>query len=214
MGRRTHQSIFVDRKDRAVSSATRRQKDIDPKRVFMQGQQFHNFVNFANASTTANSIMVAMFAPVAVSAAFAAELYLKCISCLEHQSIPHSHDLEVLYHRLSKAAKVRLDILWDIKLREGLPGHLDLADRLAGRKLRRDLPGVLAESARAFEQFRYLYEGRDDVSAQVSFLFPDVARNYILEIQPGWREINFKTEWLPVSTLQKADAQSTPSAGG
>jgi hypothetical protein len=134
-----------------------------------------------------------------VNAAFASELYLKCIIGLEGKRVPTSHDLGALYAMISGPAQRKMELLWDELYARAPPGNLDAADRMIGRKLPRDLPTVLAEGSRAFEQFRYLYEGGGESS--VTFLFPDVAKRYIVELNPDWAGQQYASQIIPTSEV-------------
>ena len=99
--------------------------------------------------------------PSIVLPAFASELYLKCLICIESgKSPPKEHKLTALFLRLDLPTRKRIENLWDEDLKRphrrrelicirGLPD---------GDRLQTDLPYVLGIGAKAFEELRYLYE--------------------------------------------------------
>ena len=127
--------------------------------------------------------------PTMVLSAFASELYLKCLLCLEIGTVPQTHNLKTLFDALKPETKRRLEELWGADIRR--PERQRLLDHirsLPGRdKLRLDLPSVLKLGANAFQELRYLYETK-----QSFFLlsdFPNLLRMVILERMPWWGAI-------------------------
>jgi hypothetical protein len=122
-----------------------------------------------------------------VLSAFASELYLKCLLCLETGKIPQTHNLKTLFDALSPETRQRLQELWDVDLhrpeRQKVIAHIRTLPH--SNKLRLDLPSVIKLGAEAFRELRYFYE-----SERSFFLlsdFPNLLRAVILERMP-WLE--------------------------
>jgi hypothetical protein len=124
--------------------------------------------------------------PSMVLSAFASELYLKCLLCLETGKAPQTHNLKTLFDALKPETKRRLEELWDAEIRT--PKRQKVLDHIRTLperdKLRTDLPSVLKLGANAFQELRYFYEAK-----QSFFLlsdFPNLLRAVILERMPWW----------------------------
>jgi hypothetical protein len=121
-----------------------------------------------------------------VLCAFAIELYLKCLLCIETGKVTKEHDLKGLFLRLDSSTRKRLEDLWDESLRRpdkqrGLDCIRGLPE---GEQLQTDLLYVLGIGSHAFEELRYLYETK-----RSKFLlhdFPDMLHRVILEKFPDW----------------------------
>jgi hypothetical protein len=127
--------------------------------------------------------------PAMVLSAFASELYLKCLLCLEGRKVPKTHNLKKLFQNLLPDTKGRLETLWEIENRKPERQRVFNVIRTldGGDKLRVDLLSVLDLGADAFEELRYICE-----TGRSIFLlsdFPNLLRTVIIERKPGWGTI-------------------------
>jgi hypothetical protein len=124
--------------------------------------------------------------PCMVLSAFASELYLKSLLCLESGNVPQTHNLKALFRGLSPDAKRRLEKLWEDYNK--LPNRQKVLDAIrklpVGHEVRTDLGYALDVGADAFREIRYIYE-----TGKSFFLlgdFPNLLRQVIVERMPWW----------------------------
>jgi hypothetical protein len=95
-----------------------------------------------------------------VLSAFASELYLKCLLCLETGRAHRSHHLRNLFDKLQPTTQERLKALWEVEsnkpARQRVLAHIRSLP--GGERVKDDLPSVLQLGANAFQEIRYLYE--------------------------------------------------------
>jgi hypothetical protein len=161
----------------------------EPRDIFMHAYHFHESDHrLRDTISSKNLDQVAIIAhPSMVLSAFASELYLKCLLCIETGSVPKGHNLRDLFLRLDASTRKHIDDLWDEELRRphkqrelnfirGLPG---------GDQLQTNLSYVLEISAKGFEELRYIYE--TDCPRFLLGEFPNILHKVILERHPEWR---------------------------
>jgi hypothetical protein len=124
--------------------------------------------------------------PAMVLSAFASELYLKCLLCIETGEPAQGHDLERLFLKLEPATRHEIDHLWDVDIRAPLKQKvLDHARAMPeGRNIKNDLRYALQLGADAFTEIRYHYE-----TGTSHFLLndlPKILRIVTLRKQPTW----------------------------
>jgi len=157
-------------------------------KIFVHASHFHESDHRLRNRVPANRPdQVPLVAhPSMVLSAFASELYLKCLLCLETGRAPQIHHLRNLFDKLLPETRERLKSLWDSDIkraeRQRVLEHIrTLPD---GHRLRVDLPSVLVLGANAFQELRYFYE------TEKSFFllsdFPNLLRTVILERMPWW----------------------------
>lgn len=158
-------------------------QNINPRDIFAHADRFHwAESSLRNASTSQLALKFAH--PAMVLSAFASELYLKCIHCIDSGLVPPGHDIEKLFNGLPHLRRARITQIWDAKMVND-DAELQKHDRALGFKIPRDLPTALKDCSRGFEQLRYVYENPEDVKFYI-VEFPRVLRPAILEIQPAW----------------------------
>jgi len=124
--------------------------------------------------------------PTLVMSAFASELYLKTLICIENGDVPRGHNLETLFKTLEVETRHQIDGLWDTDIRHPLK-KVSLEQLRAtekGKDVRNDLRYALKIGAKGFEAMRYLYEKED-----CHFLladFPYILRIAILRRHKDW----------------------------
>jgi hypothetical protein len=127
--------------------------------------------------------------PAMVLSAFASELYLKCLLCIETDKVPEDHNLLRLFEGLKVSTRHELDDLWDTDIRR--PEKQAAIEKLRalpdGDDIRLDLRYALERGADGFIELRYFYE-----TEQVHFLlsdFPFCLRMLILRRCPYWGSV-------------------------
>lgn len=172
-------------------------RTLDPMKMFVHADGFHKALFSLNAIDDPD-IKVALGCPIGVMAAFASEIYLKCLLALEQKSVPGIHDLKSLFDLTSKDAQQRMEWHW----KRILPMRIQLLnaiDAFTGHKVPRDLRTQIEMGARGFEKIRYQYE---DANQEVTFMltdFPSVLRGTIFDYKPEWKLIRRVYSKLPTS---------------
>jgi hypothetical protein len=125
--------------------------------------------------------------PAAVLSAFASELLLKCIICIEKGKAPYGHPLKTLFDKLSPASQTELQRLWD-EYTQRRAEEWDHLEKKYGHEIPRTLPEALTAGSNAFEVLRYGHHekptkpfdgyGLDD--------FPHLLGQRILQLRPEW----------------------------
>jgi hypothetical protein len=124
--------------------------------------------------------------PSMVPSAFASELYLKCLLCIENGKVPIEHNLKTLFLQLAQLTRRRIEELWDEDIKQ--PHRQETFNRIrsmpGAENLQLDLHYALTISATAFADLRYFYENQ-----QAFFIldeFPNILRKVTLENCPHW----------------------------
>jgi hypothetical protein len=73
----------------------------DPFKIFMNAERFRQ-ADLLLRSFDDPQIAVVVASPALILSAFASEVYLKCIVCLETGELAHGHHLRNLYRRIPK----------------------------------------------------------------------------------------------------------------
>jgi HEPN domain-containing protein len=124
--------------------------------------------------------------PTLVLSAFASELYLKTLICIETGDTPRGHNLEDLFMAWRVETRHDIDGLWDTDIRSPLK-KVSLEQLRAtekGKDVRNDLRYALKIGARDFEAMRYFYEKEDSHFLLADF--PYILRLAILKRHPDW----------------------------
>lgn len=157
----------------------------DPLYIYMNAERFRIADQHMRAVNDIN--LLNSFAPVAiVVSAFASELYLKCLLCIETGDIPQTHNLRELFHKLTPATRQKIEIKWAGYIPTMSRGWKQL-EAVVGKKLDYDLESALMAGRSAFVRLRYHYEVEN--LADTSFIlgdFPTLLRAVILEMMPAW----------------------------
>ena len=158
-------------------------KPASEKWLFQSAESFNNGANALKALRQAD-IHGKHIGDLALSRlvlqSFAVELYLKAPLAVEFATVPTTHDLYELFRNLPRNTKATLR-----------KRHTDLAikdDFLAGLHKSGfivSLDVLLKINKDAFEQYRYIHEGKAK-SAFLLSVFVECARQYILERHPEW----------------------------
>ena len=161
---------------------------LDPSKIFLHASIFHGSDHkLRNTVPHDRPDLISTIAhPAMVLSAFASELYLKCLLCIETGEVPRGHNLYELFKGLKPETRRRLEDLWDGEIRR--PERMKVIEHIrklpGGDSLRLDLPYALDVGADSFIELRYFYEKQSS-----HFLlgdFPDLLRKVTLERLPGW----------------------------
>lgn len=101
--------------------------------------------------------------PAAMLSAFASELLMKCIICIETGTAPQGHSVKDLFDRLSPASQTELQRLWDDYAQKRAE-EWDYLEKKHGHEIPRKLPEALTAGSNAFEVLRYGHEKPKRVS--------------------------------------------------
>jgi hypothetical protein len=155
----------------------------DPHEIFLHAYHFHECDHRLRKGPSSKDIEeVALIAhPSMMLSAFASELYLKCLLCIENHKVPNEHNLKSLFLRLDFPTRKRIEDLWDEDLRRpDRERELNFIRGLPeGEQLQSDLQNVLGIGGNAFIELRYLYETKRSYFLLQNF--PDMLQKVILE---------------------------------
>ncbi len=173
-------------------------KKPDPALIFLQADGFSRAYNMlADQRHLSPSEAATIGYPQIVISAFAIELYLKCLICIETGKAPRGHHLKQLFDRLSPETRRRICAIWDGEVktrRASLWDAMEASSPTATGPVPRALPEALACGNKAFEKVRYIYEGNN---ADVIFILtdlPTVLRRVIVDKRPELRNIRRKVQ--------------------
>src|SRR3981081_1012019 len=131
---------------------------IDPFFIFLQGKAFfqaNRLIHSATESSPDKNCELRI--PACTMSVFACELFLKCLLCIETNSVPRGHNLRRLYDSLKGTTRRELEALWDKYASEGKPTW-DAYETQFSIVIPRDLPSAFFGESRAFEGRSYIYE--------------------------------------------------------
>jgi hypothetical protein len=163
----------------------------DPLKIFQHASHFHESDHrLRNTVPQDRPDQIPLIAhPAMTLSAFASELYLKCLLCVETGRVPSTHNLRALFRQLQPATRRRLEDLWDQDIRrferQKVLNHIRTLPK--GEELKLDLPYALDIGANSFIELRYFYE-----TSRSYFLlsdFPNLLRIVILERFPSWATV-------------------------
>jgi len=155
----------------------------DAHKVYEQALKFYATLDQLHRTSDVQRITV-IGVPMSVLAAFAAELFLKCLACLETGSLSREHLLDNLSDQLSPKTQAIVEKHWDTLNVQNLE-VLDRFDVSLGEKVARDLRSNLTSGRDGFRLLRYVYEGGSDFIFTLGLL-PVALHNSIIEIKPEW----------------------------
>jgi hypothetical protein len=163
-----------------------RQVKLDPLKIYLQAQGFHAAQNVLVGITDPN-IMPLLASPAMVLAAFASELYLKCLLILETGRTPPTHHLKSLFRELTPQTRKKIEDGWNrvLPIRQPL---WDAMERTTGKKPPTAFDDALTEGSRAFTELRYSHENEGNPTFLLGDL-PPVLVNVIWERMPAWQNI-------------------------
>ena len=125
--------------------------------------------------------------PAATMSAFASELLLKCIICIEKGKAPHGHPLKALFDQLSPASQTEIIRLWD-EYAQQRAEEWDYLEKKYDHEIPRTLPEALTAGSNAFEVLRYGHHEKPSKAFDGFLLddFPHLLGRRILQLRPEW----------------------------
>jgi hypothetical protein len=155
---------------------------LDPLVMFLVAEQYRRACNELAATDPLNVALPAM-----VSAAFALEVYFKCIFVLEtNQPPPNQHNLRKLFELLAPATQVKIRALF-APHQAKIQGYVNEAATAAGVTPHAvDFDNVLNFSQDAFVLMRYIYESLPPMSGWFGHAIMVAARQHIVDLHPDW----------------------------
>ena len=161
----------------------------DPQEVFGHATYYHSTKTFLTVAIKNPTIpeldRKSFLYPQVTVCAFACEVYLKCIYAIEHDGqLLDGHHLKDLFDTLSEQNKKFIEMGWS-NMAAHNPGFKTTEEMRPG-KYKHDLISCLEEGARAFETYRYAYEGKQLQGWALGNL-PEVLRGVILHLKPEWK---------------------------
>ena len=169
-------------------------ENIDPFHIFMHALGFHAAENVLGSITLTPATQAAaqLVQPTMVVSAFTTELFLKCLINLETTLTPQGHHLFELFDQLKPETQRKIVHLWDsevIPIRDPEWTFIEKSRNYSHGRFKRDLPGALADSSRAFEEIRYAYEPASKKATFNIIDVPRILRQVILEMKPEWKNL-------------------------
>jgi hypothetical protein len=167
-------------------------ENINPHQIFVHARGFLVAEDALGSLTiTHNKQQVAanVVQPVMVLSAFTTELFLKCLICLETTLTPQGHHLFELFQQLRPETQDKIIQLWEmhvVPIRDPEWALIEKSRSFSSGKFKRDLPGALSDSSRAFEEIRYAYEPGNRKGIFNIIDLPRLLHRVILEMKPEW----------------------------
>ena len=155
----------------------------DPHAIFVAAEDFRLAYEALTLLPDSGADTLRTLVPQSVCAAFAIELYLKCILVdAGAKTVPPSHNLLLLYQQIPKTAKAAITRQWRSVLKAWKAHDATV-------NLESDLASILGEIAEAFEQCRYRFESPQTMLPDGRFTLVHASlHGYILEKHPDWRD--------------------------
>jgi len=158
----------------------------DPFKIFMNAERFRQ-ADLLLRSVQDPHLSVAVGPPALILSAFASEVYLKCIICIETGELAHGHHLKNLYRRIGPRTRSAIEGAWDEYVSSPLKQRLYAAlSSMNGSPIPMDLDWTLSEGSSAFTSLRYLHEVEDSKTKFLLGDFPNILREVIIRIKPEW----------------------------
>lgn len=153
---------------------------VDPKAVFNTAEVFRG-----GSQILATHGMPNYMFPMVICSAFSLELYLKCLIRIEGGESENLHDLEKLFLKLTPESQKTVRACYEAQ-RPNLDTMFATVKGVPTPKT--DFDFVLHASAKAFEHFRYAFEGLvKDQEGWMAGPICDCVRGRIVELQPDWK---------------------------
>jgi HEPN domain-containing protein len=165
---------------------------VEPKAIFQQADWFNEA---ARVLYLASNTRPNLFFPNTVVAAFALELYLKCLHVIRERPIPHTHDLKALFDRLHADDRQAIQRCSEPGLSKALKriAAAAAADNPNNPPPPSNFHEALQLSALAFIRFRYEFQdhgGTDWIRhGWYGAEIVKCARHRILEIRPDLAKV-------------------------
>ena len=167
----------------------------DPADIFVIAEQFRDASKFLILAREHGwQTDVAM--PAVTCAAFAMELFLKCLLAMETGKVPEIHDLRHLFNRLGKLSQDKIRAYFAPYLPD-VKEHVERQYLLGGQPPPPplvDFDFVLNASRRAFPLARYIYEsGLPGGQGWIADGIMEAVRKTILDAHTDWKDARVAT---------------------
>jgi hypothetical protein len=153
-----------------------------PLRIFMNAERFRQ-ADLLLRSFDDQQIAVAVASPALILSAFASEIYLKCIICLETGELAHGHHLKNLFRQIGPCTRRAIQQRWDAYVSSPLKQRLYAKN---GSPVPVDLDWTLSEGSSAFTFLRYIHEVDNLKTKFLLGDFPNILRDVIIQMRPQW----------------------------
>jgi HEPN domain len=154
----------------------------DPKDIFRTAEVFRT----GSAILNNHGMPQCMF-PMVICSAFSLELYLKSLILIEGGTYGKLHDLEKLFSRVKPKSQKIIRASYETHKMKMDAMFATFKDIPAPKT---DFDSVLHASAKAFENFRYAFEGIvKDQEGWMASPICDSVRERIVELQPDWANL-------------------------
>jgi hypothetical protein len=160
----------------------------DPKLAFLNAEAFLEVCKVLIVALQNGRPILGL--ALATNAAFALEMYLKCLMLLEQGHARYGHDLHNLFHSLSQSTQSELTREHE-KFVKSDPAYMA---RVSKEGLPTNLEELLRLGRNAFTDFRYAHE---QIPSKTDFALNPLTycvRERILKLQPEWRSA-LKEQW-------------------
>jgi hypothetical protein len=160
---------------------------VDPERLFKTAEVFR--ASSLILGNLMNQGMPQYMFPMVMCSAFSLELHLKCLILIERSASARGHDLEQLFSKITMASQTMIRRCYE-KQRAKAAARFAAVKGVPQPKT--DFDFVLHVSAKAFEKFRYAYEGiAESPVGWMAAPICDCVRERILELQPDWENLKY-----------------------
>jgi hypothetical protein len=152
--------------------------------IFKNAEAYFKVYRLVSQQQENNHYSLPMIEASLTNHAFACELYLKCIYCIENNESTERHEPHLVFEKLKLQTQQAIaEIYYKIQESpESKSQHIGMANT--------DLISILTEAKTAYQRFRYAYEARSDAFAYRMHDVLKACRRYILQIYPEWPVLN------------------------
>lgn len=160
---------------------------VDPKGVFMTAEVFR--ASSLILGNLMNHGMPQYMFPMVICSSFSLELHLKCLILIEGGTSAKLHDLERLFSKLTPGSQKKIRTSYEPRKRK-MDAMFAAVKGVPAPKS--DFDFVLHASAKAFENFRYAFEGIvQDQTGWMASPICECVRERIVELQPDWGNLKY-----------------------
>jgi HEPN domain-containing protein len=161
----------------------------DPFKMFMNAERYRR-ADLLLRSAQDPQLAVAVASPALILSAFASEIYLKCIICLQTGALAHGHHLKKLFRQISPKTRRKIEQRWDAYASAPQKQRLYAAlSSMNGSPVPTSLEWTLSEGSNAFTSLRYLHETDENKTKFLLGDFPNMLREEIVELKPEWANL-------------------------
>jgi hypothetical protein len=158
----------------------------DPFKIFMNAERFRQ-ADLLLRSVQDERLAVAIASPALILSAFASEIYLKCIICIETAESAHGHHLKNLFRRISPSVRGAIEQRWEVYVSSPLRQRMYAAlASVNGSPVPTDLDWTLSEGSSAFTSLRYMHESDELKTKFLLGDLPNILRDVIIGMRPEW----------------------------